>query len=199
MNTGIEKGLKNIIKNVGDARPILQCAHFENGNVVATDSHQLVRYRDVAPKDLNINLNLTNFSFADDHVYPDTDRLIPTNFGMKFEVSVGKVLEILPLLKGLRNSGNSPTSMKIKDGVAELTTELFSSAGITQEINVEIQNFAGKPIDICFNSEYLLNALENIKEIRKFGNVEFKIVAPLNPFLIVYEKMDYMITPMRTY
>ncbi len=199
MNTGIEKSLKNIIKNVGGTRPMLECAHFENGNIIATDSHQLVRWREAAPKDLKMNLNLTNFSFETEHAYPDISNLIPKKFGMQFEIGVGNLLELIPLLKSVKNCETNPTKMEVVDNVATFATKISMTSDVKQEVSIEVENFEGERIDINFKNEYLLNALTSIKDIRKFGNVRFGIVAPLRPFLIVYENMDYLITPIRVY
>ncbi|MDN7145301.1 hypothetical protein QS460_05095 [Liquorilactobacillus mali] len=199
MNTGIEKSLKNIIKNVDGTRPILECAHFENGNIIATDSHQLIRWRDAAPKNLKMNLNLTNFSFEAEHVYPDISRLIPEKFGMQFGIPVRELLELIPLLKSVKNSEGSPTKMEVSNNVATFTSRLSTISDIEQKFSIKVENFEGEQIDINFNNQYLLNALLSIKDIKRFGNVQFKIVAPLIPFLIVYENMDYLITPVRVF
>ncbi|KRM06995.1 hypothetical protein FC89_GL000304 [Liquorilactobacillus ghanensis DSM 18630] len=199
LNTGIEKGLKNVIKNVGEARPILQCAHFENGNVVATDSHQLIRFRNIAPKDLSFNLNLTNFYF-DDGNYPEIDELIPTKFATKFEININKAVELIPLLKSLPNDFINCTKMSVDNSKMILENEVLDSTNINQKLNVDIENFSGEEMSIKFNSKWLVNALESIKEIKKFGNVEFKLQeSMLKPFLLVYENLDYLITPMRTF
>ncbi|MFT8406133.1 hypothetical protein [Liquorilactobacillus nagelii] len=199
INTGVEKCLKNVIKNVGEARPVLQCAHFEGGNIIVTDSHQLVRFRNAAPENLSFNLNLTDFTFNDD-IYPETDRLIPTKFATEFEISANKVIDLIPFLKSLPKSFINYTKMSVSENKIVLENEVLNGSNIGQRLSINIENFSGKETNICFKSELLVNALESVKELKEFGSVEFKLQeSTLSPFLLIYKNMDYLLTPVRTF
>ncbi|MCI1632977.1 MAG: hypothetical protein LKI22_03365 [Liquorilactobacillus nagelii] len=197
INAGIEKCLKNVIKNAEEELPILQCVHFEGGNIIATDSHQLVRFRNAAPKNLNFNLNLTNFTFCD-AIYPDTERLIPTKFATEFEISAEKVIDLIPFLKSLPKNFINCTKMSVSKEKVVLESEVLNGSDIGQRLSINIENFSGKETNICFKSELLVNALESVKELKQFGNVQFKLQeSKLMPFLLVYKNMDYLLTPVR--
>lgn len=199
INAGIEKCLKNIIKNVSPTRPILQCAHFENGNIIATDSHQLVRFRDAVPEKLSFNLNLTNFRF-DDGIYPDTGELIPQNFATEFEISAEKAVELIPLVKALPKEFENVIKMSANEEKVILETEMLDGSNIKQKLSINVEKFSGRKQSMCFKSSLLVNTLESVKELKEFGNVKFKLQgSPLRPFLMVYKNMDYLLTQVRTF
>lgn len=199
-NSPVEKTLKRIIKSV-KTRDILKCAHFSKGDVYATDSHQLVRFANVDPLGLTVNLNLEDFSISE-FPYPDVESLIPKNFGIVVSVKTDFLLDNLPLIKALKGAGNV-SSIEINSESKKLIIKNKSNfSDVEQQITFfKINILKGESFKISFNLEYLANALESIKDLKILENTTttLKFEKPSRPFLIQYFDMDYLITPVRTF
>ncbi|AYM03603.1 hypothetical protein D8911_11640 [Levilactobacillus brevis] len=202
MNSDIEKMLKDVVKRVSAARPPLQCVHFENGNAVVTDSHRLVKVKDIAPKDLNLDLNLADFSFPDID-YPNTDRLIPKEFTTKLTLAKADVVAMLPSLKAMATEYFGKRRV-VKLNVSEENFKVSrtdSSTQSVQTVDFTPSRFSGEVIELSCDARYLADAFEALTKIKdtRIQTFELKINTDLTPFLISTVNIDYLLTPVRVF
>ncbi len=126
-----------------------------------------------------------------DGQFPNYKQLLPETF----EVEVTTARE--PLLEVIRRAGvmaqrNAPLRLRFSEG------ELSVSA-VTQDVgeareSLEI-DYAGEPLEIGFNPEFLREGLEAVAE----DTVQLKLINPLRPGLLMSpaENFWYLIMPIR--
>ena len=129
-------------------------------------------------------------------VYPDVDKLIPTEFNTVVTMD-SKVLRsnLDTALVINNNEGNRATKLTINEGSMIIESKKAEIGDSKVEINdFEIE---GKPIEIVFNAIYLKQALQNIK-----GKVKIKFISNLDRFILEDEedeKYIQLILPQRSY
>ncbi|WP_225425250.1 hypothetical protein [Lactiplantibacillus mudanjiangensis] len=200
MNSDLERAFKVIIKSVSLTRPILQCVHFEDGVATATDSHRMIRVKDMVPKGLNFNLNLADFSFEEGNYPEEVNNLIPTEFAAGFTVRASDLLSALPIIKVLDLGVNRQAIICISVDSNKVT--LSSNSGIlrsTQSISLAIDDFKGEPIELYCATKYFADAITAVCTGHKFELIHFGFVSKLRPFVLSRDKMDYLLTPVRIF
>lgn len=181
-----------------DSRPVLKGVHYQNGNMVATDSHQLVLFKDVVEdKNLNVTIDLSNY-LPIDISYPETDRLIPTE--NTTQLVFHNLSDINGLVEYLKASKKQLVDMTIKD--QGFTIKLQDNSYMVYNQEVE---FNGDELEISFNANYLYNALAYLGRLAKdqpgdyTGDVTINFDGKLRPFTIEFGKMTYLICPVRNF
>ena len=181
-----------------DSRPVLKGVHYQNGNVVATDSHQLVLFKDVTDnKELDVTIDLSTYLPIDGN-YPDTDRLIPTD--NTTQLTFHNVDELTGVVNYLKAAKKQLIDMDIKDN--GLSMELHDAPGMSYNQEVE---WNGDSLDIRFNASYLYNALSYLDRLHKGepgnynGDITIHFNGQLRPFTIEYGKMVYLVCPVRNF
>lgn len=182
----------------GESRPILKGVHYENGNAVATDSHQLVLFKDVTEnKGLNVTVDLSTYLPIDGN-YPDTDRLIPLD--NTTQLTFHSVDELTGIVNYLKASKKQVIDSHIKDN--GLSMELHDAHGMNYNQEVE---WNGDTLKVSFSANYLYNALAYLDRLHKDdpanydGDITFNFNGELRPFTILYGKMTYLICPVRNF
>jgi len=202
MNSDIEKMLKDVVKRVSAARPVLQCVHFENGNAIVTDSHRLIKVKGLAPKDLKLDLNLADFSFPDIS-YPDTDRLIPKEFTTQLVLTKTNVVAMLPSLKAMAKSyfgSRRVVNLEVFEKHFKVS-RTDSSTQSVQAVAFTPSGFSGDPIELSCDARFLADAFEALTSIKdtRIMTLEMKVNTATAPFLISAGNIDYLLTPVRTF
>lgn len=179
-----------------DSRPVLKGVHYQNGNMVATDSHQLVLFKDVVEdKNLNVTIDLSNY-LPINRNYPETDRLIPTEHTT--QLVFHDLNELSSLVEYLKASKKAIVDMTIKEQGVNIKVKDIPYMTYNQEVE-----FNGDELDIRFNANYLYNALAYLGRLAKdqpgdyTGGVTLNFNGSLRPFTIEFGKMTYLICPFR--
>lgn len=195
MLSAYKKILDNVVSKY-DSRPVLKGVHYQNGNMVATDSHQLVLFKDVVEdKNLNVTIDLSNY-LPIDISYPKTDRLIPK------EHTTQLVFHHLNDIKGLVEY--------LKARKKQLVAMTINGQGLTLRLkenpymvyNQEVE-WNGEELDISYNANYLYNALAYLDRLAKeqpleyTGDILVSFNGDLQPFTVVFGNMTYLVTPVR--
>ena len=129
--------------------------------------------------------------------YPDTDRLIPTDFStvVTFETSsLRATMERSRLLSNATQNGT--VKLEITGGVVSAHVHSPEVGRVNEEIDVE--NVSGEDLTISFNPTYLIEALKAVDSEK----VTISFISAVRPFtLIPSEKEEdfiQLITPVRT-
>jgi DNA polymerase-3 subunit beta len=126
-----------------------------------------------------------------DGQFPNYKQLLPETF--EAEVTIGRE-ELLDVVRrtSLMAQRKSPLRLRFEDG--ELTVSAH-----TQDIGEARESlpvaYAGEPLEIGFNAEFLRDGLESVTD----DSVRVKLISPLRPGLIHGESDDflYLIMPIR--
>lgn len=197
MISAYKKILDNVVSKY-DSRPVLKGVHYENGNMVATDSHQLVLFKDVVEDtNLNVTIDLSNY-LPINMSYPETERLIPTEHTT--QMVFHHLSDIKGLVDYLKASKKQFVDMTIKE--QGLTIKLQDNSYMVYNQEVE---FNGDDLEISFNANYLYNALAYLDRLAKEQPVEYtgdiliSFNGDLRPFTVEFGKMIYLVTPVRNF
>lgn len=197
MLSAYKKILDNVVSKK-ESRPVLKGVHYENGNAVATDSHQLVLFKDVVEdKELNATIDLSTYLPIYDR-YPDTDHLIPVDHTT--QLIFHDLDELTELVSYLKSAKKNIVDLDING--AGFGLELHDD----REVNyIQEANWDGEILTVRFNANYLYNALAYLDRLHKdqpleySGDVTINFNGELRPFTVEYGKMTYLICPVRVF
>lgn len=129
--------------------------------------------------------------------YPDTDRLIPTEFSTEIEFYVPSLLAAVERASLLSHEGhNNIIRLEINDQKVTLYGNSPEIGNVEEDLVFE--NVSGDPLVISFNPDYMKFAL------RAFGqqNIMIRFVGPLRAFTLEPVASDenfiQLVTPVRT-
>lgn len=129
--------------------------------------------------------------------YPDTSKLIPTEFALNFKVSLNDLYNSIDRASLLTNEADKNTiKLSTKNDVAIISSNIPEIGNV--EDRVEIQKDSEEEINIAFSSKYMLDALKSFdsETIQLLFNGEIK------PIIIKNSEIDdfiQLILPIRTY
>jgi DNA polymerase-3 subunit beta len=131
--------------------------------------------------------------------YPETNRLIPTEFAsiIKFnKENLMTAIERASLLS-IRDGNNAIVKMELRpDNIVEITSNSPEIGKVVEEI-YPVDEITGHPFKIAFSSKYILDALK----IFNSSEVSVNFTGEIRPFIITGEydeNMLQLILPVRT-
>ncbi len=129
--------------------------------------------------------------------YPDTNRLIPTQFNTELEVRGPQLLAAIERASLLSHEGrNNIVRLHIaQDGVL-----LYSNSPEVGKVEEDLtfEKVTGEPLELSFNPDYMKDAL------RAFGDsmITIRFISPIRPFTLELSESEsefiQLITPVRT-
>jgi DNA polymerase-3 subunit beta len=126
-----------------------------------------------------------------DGQFPNYRQLLPEQFDHELMLPRDELLEVVRRVS-LMAQRNSPLRLRFADG--ELTV-----SAITQDVGEARESlpapFAGEPMEIGFNAEFLRDGLESVDS----DSIKFKLISPLRPAVLEGDSDDYvyLIMPIR--
>lgn len=127
--------------------------------------------------------------------YPDTSRLIPTEFESELVVSKQELIDGLELLSAVTT--NNVVAITVGELFIELSASGTGKKG-TKELAFELYEGAGQ-FNIAFSAQYVLDVLKRLDS----KSVRFKFTGAMRPFLICPESEDQtntqLVLPVRQY
>jgi DNA polymerase III subunit beta len=126
-----------------------------------------------------------------DGQFPNYKQLLPETFEAEVTISREELLDVVRRTS-LMAQRKSPLRLRFEEG--ELTVSAH-----TQDVGEARESlpisYAGEPLEIGFNAEFLRDGLESVSE----ESVRLKLISPLRPGLIHGESDDflYLIMPIR--
>ena len=197
MISAYKKILDNVVSK-SDARPVLKGVHYANGDAAATDSHQLVLFKNVVEDpDLNVTIDLSTY-LPINRDYPEISRIIPTDHTT--QVVFHDPSELGGLVDYLKAGKKQVVDLDVKD--SSIALKVQENAGMTYTQTVD---WNGKALKISFNPSYLYNALAYLDRLNKeqpvsySGDITINFTSEFRPFTVEYGNMVYVVTPMRNF
>ncbi len=147
----------------------------------------------------SIQLNIENYyiriNLIDDQ-YPDTDRLIPTQYINQLEIDPKILSKTIERATFVANNKKSTIKINVtNDGV--LVKSNSQEIGSYEEL-IKYDSFEGEPIEISFNGTYLKEALRTLNK----NSCILKFNGQLKPFILIEKDNDellHLLVPVRTY
>lgn len=129
--------------------------------------------------------------------YPDTSKLIPTEFNLKMEVKLDLFYEAIDRASLLTNESDKNTIKLESNNNNIIISSNIPEIGNVEE-KLEISKNNEDEIKIAFSSKYMIDALKALEatEIELLFNGEIKPIIIKN---IVNEDLIQLILPIRTY
>lgn len=129
--------------------------------------------------------------------YPDTDRLIPTEFSSEVTFKVAHLRQAMERARLLSNATqNGTVKLEIASGVVSAHVNSPEVGRVNEEIDTEA--VSGDDLNISFNPTYLIDALKAIESEK----VVIRFISAVRPFTLVpaeeSERFIQLITPVRT-
>ena len=129
--------------------------------------------------------------------YPDTDRLIPTDFNSVVTFEVSRLRSAMERARLLSNATqNGTVKLELAKGIVSAHVNSPEVGRVHEEIDTE--NLTGDDLTISFNPTYLIEALKALSSEK----VTISFISPVRPFTLVPEDQEedfiQLITPVRT-
>lgn len=129
--------------------------------------------------------------------YPDTDRLIPTEFNTEATFNVANLRFAMERARLLSNATqNGTVKLEFKNGVVSAHVHSPEVGRVNEEIDTS--TVSGEDLSISFNPTYLIEALKAIDS----EQVVIRFISSVRPFTLVPEGNEQgviqLITPVRT-
>ena len=129
--------------------------------------------------------------------YPDTDRLIPTEFTSILTFNTSDLRAAMERARLLSNATqNGTVKLEIADGIVSAHVNSPEVGRVNEGIDTE--NVTGEDLTISFNPTYLIDALKAIDSEK----VTISFISSVRPFTLVpsedTENFIQLITPVRT-
>ena len=129
--------------------------------------------------------------------YPDTDRLIPTEFNTEATFNVANLRFAMERARLLSNATqNGTVKLEFKNGIVSSHVHSPEVGRVNEEIDTSA--VAGEDLSISFNPTYLIEALKAID----CEEVVIRFISSVRPFTLVPEGNEQgfiqLITPVRT-
>jgi DNA polymerase-3 subunit beta len=126
-----------------------------------------------------------------DGQFPNYRQLLPEQFEAEVQLPREELLDVVRRT-GLLAQRKSPLRLRFEDGELTVSAQTQDVGEARESLPV---GYAGEPIEIGFNAEFLRDGLESVTD----ETVRLKLISPLRPGLIHGESDDflYLIMPIR--
>jgi DNA polymerase III sliding clamp (beta) subunit (PCNA family) len=174
--------------------------HRENGDLIATDSHQLIRVKQAHGFTEEYLVNTKSLEFAKG-TYPDIDRTIPTEHKTIIRLNKDQIRIWLQMHKSM----NQMTKLKaVQDSLTmNLTNDSisfeFRNRNISFQLPFEEMDSSPDIRAITYQVEYMKNALE-AHFLLNSQEVYISLSSPLRPILLDNQNdVQAVVLPVRIY
>lgn len=162
-----------------------------------TDEEELIRIQIMDNQVLFEATNMKFYSRLLEGNYPDTNRLIPTNFETEIEFNVNRFLAAIDRASLLSHEGRNNI---VRLHIDHDSVTLYGNSpeiGKVEEV-LSYERVSGEPLAISFNPDYMKAAL------RAFGDttIAIRFISAIRPFIMEPSEGQgefiQLITPVRT-
>ena len=184
-------------KNGDDFDVVIPSRSLREFSAVFTDDIETVEIFFANNQILFRSENISFYTRLLEGNYPDTDRLIPTDFNttVTFDVvNLRQSMERARLLSSATQNGT--VKLEIKNGIVSAHVHSPEVGKVNEEIDTE--QVTGDDLTISFNPTYLIDSLKALNSEK----VTISFISAVRPFTLVPADTDedfmQLITPVRT-
>jgi len=132
-----------------------------------------------------------------DGTYPDTSKIIPTNFKTEIVIDTKKLADSIDraYLLSREEKTNIVRMQTLDNGAVEISSSSSELGKVTEQL--EVSRFEGEPLRISFNSKYMLDVLKVIES----EQLAIQFTGVMSPIIIKPQddsRSLYIILPYRT-
>ncbi len=156
--------------------------------------------------EIEVALNNKKIQFKFDHiliqsrlldgVFPETKRLIPTQFVTEVTLQTKQLLRAIDRASFIKQEGVSTVKFDIiSDEI--VVTNTSQEMGSFKE-SLQIDEFEGDPLKISFSTKFMMEALRSLNSL----DVIIKFAGDMRPFLLINPVDDsiiHLVLPVRSY
>ncbi|MBQ1448193.1 MAG: DNA polymerase III subunit beta [Erysipelotrichaceae bacterium] len=131
-----------------------------------------------------------------DDVYPDTSRIIPSEFTNTLTIDSYKLLKSIDRAQYVKSDGKSLIKMSINQEEIQISSRSSDNESTSEYLTYK--EFSGDDLVISCNSDYLMSAIKALN----CDEVKINFVGALRPFIIQNEADPnslQLVSPVRTY
>ena len=132
-----------------------------------------------------------------DGTFPETERLIPTEFSRELLINRRSLISALDRSSFIKTDNMAIIRCKISGNEVILTNKSQEIGEAHEELIAE--NYTGEPLDISFSGTYVEDAAKALSS----ENILIKFTGEMKPFILVNEGDDdsllQLVLPVRTY
>ena len=131
-----------------------------------------------------------------DGVYPNTSRLIPSEFEYELQIDLAEILGAIDRASFIKSDGVSVIKLSLDESGCVLSSRSQEVGSSTEEL--PHAKFSGEHLDISFNGRYVFDALKALSK----GNIIISFCGEMKPFVLKAENDDstiQLVLPVRTY
>ena len=127
-----------------------------------------------------------------DGQFPNYEQLLPESFEHELALPREELLDVVRRMSVMAQR-NSPLRLRFEEGELTISARTQDVGEARESLPV---SFAGEPLEIGFNAEFLREGIESLGETE---TVQLKLISPLRPGLLQAESGDfwYLIMPIR--
>ena len=126
-----------------------------------------------------------------DGQFPNYKQLLPESFEHDVTVPRAEILDVVRRVAVMAQR-NSPLRLRFAEGELTVSAQTQDIGDARESLPVQ---FAGEPLEIGFNAEFLREGIESVTT----DEIQLRLISPLRPGLITAEGDDfwYLIMPIR--
>lgn len=187
---------------------VLSTTLTDNINIIVPNKNlnELIRLFDEEETEIELHIFNNKIIFKFDSIimmsrlingtYPDTSKLIPTEFSVQFNVKFNDIFGAIDRASLLTSEAEKNTiKLNSKGNLAVISSNIPEIGNVEEKI--EIENTTGD-INIAFSSKYMMDALKSLDafHVQLLFNGEIKPIIIKNP---EFNDLIQLILPIRTY
>ena len=131
-----------------------------------------------------------------DGAFPDTSRLIPTEFSYDLRIDSRDLLNAIDRASLLATESNNIVKLSMSNEQVLITSKSQEIGSVEEDLSSAF--FTGEPLNISFSSKYVSDAIRAISEPK----IKILFTGEMKPFIIKNEEDDslfQLVLPVRTY
>lgn len=127
--------------------------------------------------------------------YPDTDRLIPSEFGYTLKINKQDLIQAIDRTTFIKNDNMTINKLQCSSEEVIITNK---SQEVGESREVLNATFTGEPLNISFSGNYVMDAAKALKN----DEISIQFTGEMKPFILKNEGDDsviQLVLPVRTY
>lgn len=131
-----------------------------------------------------------------DGAYPDTSRLIPTEFSYQLNIDSRDLLNAIDRASLLSSDSSNIVKLSMSEDHVQMTSKSQEIGSVEEDLSSA--KFSGTPFNISFSSKYVSDAVRAIGQ----SDIQILFTGEMRPFILKSENDEslfQLVLPVRTY